>query len=128
MLASIDSYRDRILFVQSRLVRLGERFPADLPCFPFDLKVVSRSLVVGIGWLQRTVVSNNLLKLPDTVPCLIFFNVVNNVIVCNDFFIVVVDLASKFDQFWVLLQLLLGCSYAPQDLGTHSCTVFLWWH
>jgi len=58
-------------------------------------------LVTGLDVL----VIKDATELPDSVPCVIGFNVINNVVVGYNFFSVVVDKTLELDVFRLLLKL-----------------------
>jgi len=67
-----------------------ERLPGGLTRFPFN-KNVDATLHVVLIAPRDVLVIKNATKFPYTVPCIIGLNLVDDVVVCNDFFILVVD-------------------------------------
>ena len=55
---------------------------------------------------------------------MVLFDELNDVVVGNDFFVVVVDNAAEFDDFWILSSLVLESLYSFDDLGSNSGAVF----
>jgi hypothetical protein len=97
MLASIDSASHWII-----LAKDIERFRCDLPILPLNENVVSRTLVFWIGSSKRTFVTNNMLEVPESITVfilmllLVLLNVVHQLIVGKDLFIVIIiDRANK---------------------------------
>ena len=64
--------------------------------------------------------SKYLLKFPNAIPGVILFNVVDNVIVGNNFFVVVVDKTFELDDFWVRSEVLVMVLYTSDDLCSIS--------
>jgi hypothetical protein len=97
VLASIDSASYWII-----LAKDIERFRRDLPILPLNENVVSRTLVFWIGSSRRTFVADNMLEVPESITVFVLMllfilpNVVNQLIVGKDLFIVVIiDRANK---------------------------------
>jgi len=67
-----------------------ERLPGGLTRFPFNQDVDATLHVVLVARLDVLVVKNTA-KFPCSVPCVIGLDVVNDVVVRNDFFMLVVD-------------------------------------
>jgi hypothetical protein len=79
-----------------------ERFRRDLPILPLNENIVSRILVFWIRSSTRTFVTDNVLEVPESIAIFILMllfvllNVVHQLIVGKDLFIVVIiDRASK---------------------------------
>jgi hypothetical protein len=94
---SIDSARHWII-----LAKDIERFRCDLPILPLNENVVSRTLVFWIGSSKRTFVADNMLEVPESIAVfvlmllIILLNVVHQLIIGKDLFIVVIiDGANK---------------------------------
>jgi hypothetical protein len=91
MLASKDSASHWII-----LAKDIERFRCDLPILPLNENVVSRTFVFWIGSSKKTFVADNTLEVPESITIfilmLLFFllNVVHQLIVGNDLFVVVI--------------------------------------
>jgi hypothetical protein len=97
MLASIDSASHWVI-----LAKDIERFRCDLPILPLNENVVSRTLVFWIGSSKRTFVTNDMLEVPESIAVFILMllfillNVVHQLIVGKDLFVVVIiDRANK---------------------------------
>jgi hypothetical protein len=97
VLVSIDSTSHWVV-----LAKDIERFRRDLPILPFNENVVSRTLVFWIGSSKRTFVTNNMLEVPESIAVFILMllfillNVVHQLIVGKDLFIVIIiDRANK---------------------------------
>jgi hypothetical protein len=97
VLASIDSASHWII-----LAKDIERFRRDLPILPLNENVVSRTLVFWIGSSKRTFMTNDILEVPESITVFILMllfillNVVHQLIVGKDLFIVVIiDRANK---------------------------------
>jgi hypothetical protein len=97
MLARIDSASHWII-----LAKDIERFRRDLPILPLNENIVSRTLVFWIGSSKRTFVTDNMLEVPESITILvlmllfILLNVVHQLIVGKDLFVVVIiDRANK---------------------------------
>jgi len=90
ILAGVNGNGNRITVAYIRLVLAMERLPGGLTRFPFNQDVDATLHVVLIAPLDVLVVKDTT-KFPYTVPCIIGLDVVNDVVVCNDFFIFVVD-------------------------------------
>jgi hypothetical protein len=97
MLASIDSTSHWVI-----LAKDIERFRCDLPILPLNENVVSRTLVFWIGSSKRTFVTNDMLEFPESIAVFVLMllfvllNVVHQLIVGKDLFIVVIiDRANK---------------------------------
>ena len=69
-------------------------------------------------------------KLPHSVPRVIGLDVVDDVIVCDDFFIFVIDETFELDTFGLFLEVILSKVAVDRsdDLSSMSCAVFLRWH
>jgi hypothetical protein len=79
-----------------------ERFRRDLPILPLNENVVSRTLVFWIGSSKGTLVTDNMLEVPESITIFvlmllfILLNVVHQLIVGKDLFIVIIiDGANK---------------------------------
>jgi hypothetical protein len=79
-----------------------ERFRRDLPILPLNENIVSRTLVFWIGSSKRTFVTDNMLEVPESITIFILMllfillNVVHQLIVGKDLFVVVIiDRANK---------------------------------
>jgi hypothetical protein len=97
MLASIDSTSHWVI-----LAKDIERFRCDLPILPLNENVVSRTLVFWIRSSKGTFVTNNMLEVPESITIFvlmllfILLNVVHQLIVGKDLFVVVIiDGANK---------------------------------
>jgi hypothetical protein len=97
MLTSIDSASHWVI-----LAKDIERFRCDLPILPINENVVSRTLVFWIGSSKRTFMTDNMLEVPESITILILMlllfllNVVHQLIVGKDLFVVVIiDRANK---------------------------------
>jgi hypothetical protein len=97
VLTSIDSASHWII-----LAKDIERFRCDLPILPLNENIVSRTLVFWIGSFKRTFVTDNMLEVPESITVFILMllfillNVVHQLIVGKDLFIVVIiDEANK---------------------------------
>jgi hypothetical protein len=97
VLASIDSASHWII-----LAKDIERFRHDLPILPLNENVLSRTLVFWIGSSKRTFVTDNMLEVPESITVFvlmllsILLNVVHQLIVGKDLFIVIIiDRANK---------------------------------
>jgi hypothetical protein len=97
VLASIDSTSHWVI-----LAKDIERFRCDLPILPLNENIVSRTLVFWIGSSKRTFVTNNMLGVPESIAIFvlmllfILLNVVHQLIVGKDLFIVIIiDRADK---------------------------------
>jgi hypothetical protein len=95
--ASIDSASHWII-----LAKDIERFRRDLPILPLNENIVSRALVFWIGSSKRTFVADNMLEVPESIAVfvlmllIILFNVVHQLIIGKDLFVVVIiDGANK---------------------------------
>jgi hypothetical protein len=91
VLSSIDSASHWVV-----LAKDIERFRHDLPIFPLNKNVVSRTLVFWIGSSKRTFVTDDVLEVPESIAILIFMllfvllNVVHQLIVGKDLFVVII--------------------------------------
>jgi hypothetical protein len=97
VLVSIDSASHWVV-----LAKDIERFRRDLPILPLNENVVSRTLVLWIRSSKRTLVTNDILEVPESIAVLILMllfvllNVVHQLIVGKDLFVVVIiDRANK---------------------------------
>jgi hypothetical protein len=97
MLMSIDSASHWVV-----LAKDIERFRHDLPILPLNENVVSRTLAFWIGSSKRTFVTNDMLEVPESIAIFVLMllfvllNVVHQLIVGKDLFIVVIiDRANK---------------------------------
>jgi len=72
----------------------------------------------------------NTVKFPNSVPRTIGLDVINDVVVCNDLFMLVVDETLELDTFWLLLEIELGKVVVNMgnDFSPVSCAVILGWH
>ena len=70
------------------------------------------------------------MKFPHSVPRVIGLDVVDNIVVCNNFFILVVDKTLELDTFGLLLKIILikVAVDKSNDLSSMPCAVFLRWH
>ena len=83
---------------------------------------------VRIAWLDL-LVFQDLLEMPDVVlPGFVALDEVNDVVVGNDFVVLVVDATSKLLDFGKIVQALFVIVNHFDDLGSVSGTVFLRWH
>ena len=89
MLSGIDCYGDRVCVIHSSLVFGGEWLPGSFSSLPFQKEVVFRSSVVLVCRLQRSFMSEDLSELPDSIPGLVLFDKVDNVVVRDNFLIVI---------------------------------------
>jgi hypothetical protein len=94
---SIDSASHWII-----LAKDIERFRCDLPILPLNENIVSRTLVFRIGSSKGTFVTDNMLEVPESITIFVLMllfvllNVVHQLIVRKDLFIVVIiDRANK---------------------------------
>jgi hypothetical protein len=91
VLASIDSASHWVI-----LTKDIERFRHDLPILPLNEDIVSRTLVFWIGSSKRTFVTDDMLEVPESIAVFILMllfvllNVVHQLIVGKDLFIVVI--------------------------------------
>jgi hypothetical protein len=91
MLASIDSASHWVI-----LAKDIERFRRDLPILPLNESIVSRTLVFWIGSSKRTFVTDDMLEVPESIAVFVLMllfvllNVVHQLIVGKDLFIVVI--------------------------------------
>jgi len=90
ILAGVNGDGNRITVVDTRLVLAVERLPGSLTRFLFNQDVDATLHVVLIVPSDALVIKDTE-KFPYTVPCIIGLDVVNDVVVCNDFFMLVVD-------------------------------------
>jgi len=90
MLAGVNGDSNRITVVDTCLVLAMERLSGSLTRFPFNQDVDATLHVVLIA-PSDVLVIKDMAKFPYTVPCIIGLDVVNDVVVCNDFFMFVVD-------------------------------------
>ena len=90
MLAGVNGDGNRVTVVYTRLVLAMEWLPGGLTGFPLNQNVDAALHVVLVARLDVLVVKNTA-EFPYSIPCIIGFDVVNDVVVCNDFFILVVD-------------------------------------
>jgi hypothetical protein len=97
MLASIDSASHWVI-----LAKDIERCRRDLPILPLNEDVVSRTLVFWIGSSKRTIVTNDMLEVPESIAIFVLMllfvllNVVHQLIVGKDLFVVlIVDRANQ---------------------------------
>jgi hypothetical protein len=97
MLVSIDSASHWVI-----LAKDIERFRRDLPILPLNEDIVSRTLVFWVGSSKMTFVTDNMLEVPESIAIFILMllfvllNVVHQLIVGKDLFVVVVvDRANK---------------------------------
>jgi hypothetical protein len=97
VLASIDSASHWVI-----LAKDIERFRRDLLILPLNENIVSRTLVFWMGSSKRTFVTDNMLEVPESIAVFILMllfillNVVHQLIVGKDLFIVIIiDRANK---------------------------------
>jgi hypothetical protein len=97
MLTSIDSASHWVI-----LAKDIERFRCDLPILPLNENIASRTLVFWIGSSKRTFVKDNMVEVPESIAVFVLMllfvllNVVHQLIVGKDLFIVVIiDRANK---------------------------------
>jgi hypothetical protein len=97
MLVSIDSASYWII-----LAKDTERFRRDLPILPLNENVVSRTLAFWIGSSKRTFVADNMREVPESLAVfvlmllIVLFNVVHQLIIGKDLFVVaIIDGAKK---------------------------------
>jgi hypothetical protein len=97
VLASIDSASHWVI-----LAKDIERFRRDLPILPLNKNVVSRTLVFWIRSPKRTIVTDNMPEVPESIAIFvlmllfILLNVVHQLIVGKDLFVgVIIDRANK---------------------------------
>jgi hypothetical protein len=97
VLTSIDSASHWVV-----LAKDIERFRCDLPILPLNKNVVSRTLVFWIGSSKRTFVTDDMFEVPESIAVIvlmllfILLNVVHQLIVGKDLFIVIIiDRANK---------------------------------
>ena len=68
---------------------LCQRFLSDLPCLPFDLKIVLGTFVLlWVVAFQWSLVRKDLAVVSRPVPCLVSFDVIDDLVVGNDFLII----------------------------------------
>jgi len=69
-------------------------------------------------------------KFPHSVPCVISLDVIDDVVVCNDFSAFVVDEAFKLDTFGLLLEVILSkvAIDKSNDFSSMLCAVLLRGH
>jgi len=69
-------------------------------------------------------------KFPYSIPCVISLDVVNDVVVGNDFFVLIVDEAFELYTFGLLLEVVFIEVVVDKgnDFGPVSCTIVLGWH
>ena len=92
------------------------------------MDIVLASLVFGVAWLDLLVLQD-LLEMPDVVfPGFVALDEVNNVVVGNDLFVLVVDAASKFLDFGKVVHSLFVIVNHFDDLGAVSGSVLFWRH
>jgi hypothetical protein len=88
---SIDSASHWVL-----LAKDIERFRCDLPILPLNENIVSRTLVFWIRSSKRTFMTDNMLEVPESIAVFVLMllfvllNVVHQLIVGKDLFIVVI--------------------------------------
>jgi hypothetical protein len=96
MFASIDSASHWII-----LAKDIERSSCDLPILPLNENIVSRTLVFWIDSSKRTFVADNMLEVPESIAVfvlmllIVLLNVVHQLIIGKDLFIVIIDRANK---------------------------------
>jgi len=90
ILVGINGDGNRITVAHTRLVVAIERLPGGLARFPFDKNADATLHVILIAPRDALVVKNAT-KFPFTVPCIIGLDEVDDGVVCNDFFVLVVD-------------------------------------
>jgi hypothetical protein len=97
VLASIDSASYWVI-----LAKDIARFRRDLPILPFNEDVVSRTLVFWIGSSKRTLMTDDMLEVPESIAIsvlmllFVLLNVVHQLIVGKDLFVtVIVDRANE---------------------------------
>ena len=70
-----------------------------------------------------------ILELPSAIECPVVLNEITYVVICDDFFFVIVDQASELGVGRVLLlflgKALLVCGYALNDLGSKAGAILL---
>ena len=106
MFAGIDCNRNGISVIHAGLVFRRQWFPCDFTSFPFHLKVIARATISGVTGSNGTFVRKDLTEFLDTIPGLVLFDKVNDVIVSNNFLIVIVDNAFELNQVWVFFSFL----------------------
>jgi len=123
ILAGVNGDGNRVTVVDTRLVLAMERLPGGLTRFRFDKNVDATLHVILIAPCDVLVIKNAT-KFPYTVPCIIGLDVVDDVIVRNDFFILVVDKTLELDTFGLLLKIVFGKVVVDKgnDFGSMSCT------
>jgi len=85
--------------------------------------------VVLIARLDVLVVKDTA-EFPYAIPCVVSLNVVNDIVVRNNFFILVIDETLELDAFGLFLEVVLGKVVVNKgnDFGPVSCTVIFRWH
>jgi len=129
ILAGVNGDGDRVAVAYARFVLTVERLPGGLTRFPFDKNIYAALRVVLVTWLHVFVVKNAT-KFPHTILHVIGFDVIDNVVMRNDFFMLVVEETLEFDAFWLLFKLVCGKVVVDKsdDFGSVSCTVVFRWH
>jgi len=96
-----------------------------LPC-GFACLVHMLLLVAGLDVL----VVKNTWEFPNFITGLVGFNVVNDVIVGNNLFMLIVDEALKLDSLWLKFKIILseGIINHLDNLGVIASTIILCWH
>lgn len=104
-----------------------EQFPRDLPILPLHWQIGGRSLV-SLRTLLDFFVLHDIAEFPHSIPGLILFDAVDNVVVCHDFLTVTIDQTLEFDKFGMRLHAHSVFVDHFHDLCSDSGTVFLRWH
>ena len=98
ILLSIDGTCSRVISSND-----SKGFISYLPILPFNTNIESQTLVFGVTWLERTLMSNDLTKLPNNVIILhILLDKVHELIISDNLLILIfIDRASKFNVFLI---------------------------
>ena len=70
----------------------------------------------------------DLTELPLAFPSIVVFDKVDDVVICDNFIVLVVDSAFETNEVRVVLHSLFVFVYSLDDLGTVSRSVFSWGH
>jgi len=125
----VNGNSNRVTVVNTRLILAVEWLPGGLTGFPLNEDIDAILHVVLIARLDVLVVKDTA-KFPYPVPGIVGLDVVNDVVVRNDFFVLVVDQTLELDTFRLLLEIVFGKVVVNKsnDLSPASCAVIFGWH
>jgi len=103
--AGVNSNSNGVGIVDTGLILVVEWLPRRFARFPFDENVDAALHTILVTRFDILVIEDTS-EFPDTIPCVLGLNVVDDVIVRNNFFVLVIDKAFELDTFWLLLEII----------------------